>query len=724
MKNIAYLCKVALCIVLPVLMLSSCEKNENKVSESDNQIETSETETSESSLSENEDGFVSGINYSGYKRPEVVSDKNYLPTEPVAEAEEGKIIYTVNSSKAGRIEGWKSQDANEASREVTAVAKDGYKFIKWSDGVTDATRSGDTEEGVYTAIFDYEVLDMPIIVINTDSGKSITSKDEYVSASFSVLGCEKKYEINSLAAEIRGRGNNSWGYPKKSYKFKLSVKSKLLGLGDGKEKVWVLLANQCDQSLQRNHIAFEYARSIGGIAWEPASTSVEVYLNGEYQGVYLLAEDIRVSKNRIDISEDNIDELDKGYLLELSNYASGEVAYAANRSYMIHSDLSEDKDIKQQQRKYISKYVNNAYIALLEGSYEEAAEYIDIDSLLATYLVEELVKNLDSQWDSFYLYKDTGTKLYFGPIWDFDLSLGNANEGEELYTDIYVGSGRGSGGGSGTWFAVAMSQEWFRQLVQDKWNEMYDRLSEMPKYIIDEAELGFRSYERNFEKWEIFGTVQNRETHYITSLKNYTEHYQYLAQWLTNRLEWLNEAFNDAEFVSEGKGTLAYSNSGHDDDSQNSFGNKDTEKLNIKYDSLAENVSRSSVSGPDGFNGEGVENLFDNDKQSKYCIDPNGDIEVTFKTKKDIEIKAYLLRTANDTHEYAERNPDSWIFYGSTDGETWIEITSVDNGEDKMAAENFMWYGFEVDSPGAYKYYKFVFKNQGIFQLSEIRLLG
>ena len=109
----------------------------------------------------------------------------------------------------------------------------------------------------------------------------------------------------------------------------------------------MLIANQCDQSLQRNHVSFEYGRAVGGIAWEPASTSVEVYLNGEYQGVYLLAEDIRVSKNRVNITDDKPDEIDTGYLLELSNYASGDVIYAANRSYMIHSDLSEDSSIKR-----------------------------------------------------------------------------------------------------------------------------------------------------------------------------------------------------------------------------------------------------------------------------------------------------------------------------------------------------------------------------------------
>lgn len=718
---------LSVCFAALVLLLSSCDSTDKDPSNSETTPESTPTVETEAE-SESGTSFYSGMNYSGYKRPTVKTDKQYLPTEPLAEAEEGKIIYTVNSKSAGRVEGWKTQDAGKESNVVEAVAKLGYKFVKWSDGVTTATRSGDTAEGVYTAIFDYDILDMPIISINTYDGEAITSKEEYKCATFSLIGCANKYEINSLPTEIRGRGNNSWSYPKKSYKFKLSEKSNLLGIGEGKEKVWVLIANQCDQSLQRNHVSFEYGRAVGGIAWEPASTSVEVYLNGEYQGVYLLAEDIRVSKNRVNITDDKPDEIDTGYLLELSNYASGDVIYAANRSYMIHSDLSEDSSIKREQRKFISDYVDEAYAALASGSYEEAEKYIDIDSLLATYLVEELVKNLDSQWDSFYLYKDTGTKLYFGPIWDFDLALGNANEGEELYTDIFVGNGRGSGGSMGTWFAVAMMQEWFRQLVQNRWNEIYSSISEMPKYILDEGELGLRSYERNFEKWKIFGTVQNRETEYITRLSTYTEHYEYLAEWLTNRLEWLNGAFNDEGFVSEGKGTLlemmrAWNGEG-DENRRNNYGNKDTEKLTIKYDSMADYVNTNSVEGPDGFDGEGVRNLFDGDKRTKYCIEPSGDIVVTFKLKKAAEVKAYLLRTANDTKDYPDRNPDSWTFYASEDGEEWTEITHVDNGEESMGAENYMWYGFSIDSPGKYKFYKMVFEISGTMQLSEIRLLG
>lgn len=729
-----------LCVLSAACFLASCQSGETDVQQEETQSQSVLTETdintventpvSENTSVEEKLTFVSGTSFAGMRRPYVVTDQQYLPETPVDGGQTGKIVYSVNDEDAGEIAGVKVQNADGSTTVVEAIPELGYKFVKWSDGETDAKRSGDSVEGVYTAIFDYDVLDMPIIVINTDDGEQITSKTDYKNATMSLLGCSENFQLNEVNLEIRGRGNNSWSYPKKSYKFKLETKENLFDMANGKERVWVLLANQCDQSLQRNHVAFELGRYFEGIAWEPASTSVEVYLNGEYVGVYLLAEDIKISNDRVDITDTNVDEIDTGYLLELSNYATGEVIDAANRNYMVHNDLSADSDIKRQQKRYIQGYVNDCYEILSTGTMEECAELIDIDSLVAVYLVEEITKNLDSQWDSFYLHKDAGGKLVFGPIWDFDLSLGNADEGAEEYTDIFVGNGQGSGGGFNTWFAVASTRDWFRQLVVDKWVEIYDSISLIPQHIIDEAELGLRSYNRNFEKWTIFGTKQNRETRYITRLQNYEEHYTYLAEWATNRIEWLNEAFMNDTFVTEGTGIVMMQwlnqNGGWGGGgNQNSrYGNDATEKIASTYDSLALYIRQNTVTGPDGFPGEGAKNLFDDNKDTKYCLVVDGEATVTVNLGRAKALEAYMFRTGNDTQENPERNPNAWTIYGSNDNENWEVIHEVTDGEEQLEPKNHIWYGFEIENPKEYKYYKIVFKENGTMQLSEIRFLG
>lgn len=722
-----------LCAVFTTCMVSSCTSNTTVITSPtgiqipgdlslmENQTETVETEEV---AGEKTIEFISGTYFSGGQRPEVVSDsKQYLDEAPVDAPVEGKIVYSINNENAGEIVGNTVQEAGGSTTEVRAVAKLGYKFVKWSDGYTKTKRSGDSAEGLYTAIFDYDILGMPIVTINTKNGRAITSKENYTDATYSILGCSEEYEITSETLEIRGRGNNSWGYPKKSYKLKLTKKDNLLGIADGKERVWCLLANQCDQSLQRNHIAFELGRYFNAIAWEPASTSVEVYMNGEYAGVYLLVEDIQILKNRVDVDDKHRNEVDTGYLLELSNYASGEVIYAANRSYMIHNDLSTDRDIKREQKAFIQNYINECYKALEKGDKKKCEELIDLDSLVATYLVEEITKNLDSQWDSFNVHKDAGGKLVFGPIWDFDLSLGNADEGAEKYTDIYVGNGQGSGGGFNTWFAVATMHDWFREMVQEKWLEVYDSISLMPKFIVDEAELGLDSYRRNFDKWKILGTRQNRETDNITRLRTYTAHYTYLAEWMTNRIEWLNDAFTSDSFVKDGSGIymaqlIKMSNS--------SYGNDSTKEIHDDYESLNDFIYKDSINGPDGFGNEGAENLFDDQRDTKYCINnDNKDITVTFRLMKAQTVDAYLFRTANDTAENPGRNPDSWTIYGSNDNKEWTVISEISDGKDQMGEYNFMWYGFEIENPAEYKFYKIVFKNKdGIMQLSDIRLMS
>ena len=136
-------------------------------------------------------------------------------------------------------------------------------------------------------------------------------------------------------------------------------------------------------------------------------------------------------------------------------------------------------------------------------------------------------------------------------------------------------------------------------------------------------------------------------------------------------------------------------------------------------------VKANSADGPDGFPGEGVRNLFDQDKGSKYCIDMHGEIEVTFEFKRAHTIEAYMFRTGNDTADYPDRNPDSWALYGrSNKTDEWTLIHEVADGEDQMGPTNQLWYGFEVENPTEYKYYKFVFHNNGTMQLSEIQFLG
>lgn len=489
-----------------------------------------------------------------------------IPETEVKKNSDGttRLIYLSNNESGGYISGQTSQVIipSRNTSAVTAEPLPGYKFLQWSDGSKEARREGDTSTDgsttTYYAVFAPEALEMPMIFLTTETGEDVTSKEEYIGGSISVANCANGYILNDLEMEIRGRGNFSWSLDKKSYRIKLSEQQQLLGLGDGRNRNWVLLANHCDQSLLRNYIAYTVSGKMSGIDYAPECMNVEVYLNGKYNGVYLLCEPITINKNRVNISEEVESGTDIGYLVQLSEYSEEPRFRINDRVYEIKNDLSSDPATANAQQDYILNYMYTCWNAVASGDRATIEQYIDIESAVDTYIVEELVKNIDVGWDSFYFYKDVGGKLFFGPIWDFDLAMGNANEGTETYTELLAAQSRMDQ--SNPWYAKLMQCDWFRQLVAERWqsDEVQGIVKHLPDLVTASAQEDYNSYLRNFEVWDIFGQVINRESPTVTALANYDEHYQYLAEWVRCRINWLNDFIgSDAYFSGDNIGPSA-----------------------------------------------------------------------------------------------------------------------------------------------------------------------
>lgn len=484
------------------------------------------------------------------------------PDTEITDSPDGstKILYAVSLQNAGDFMGETEQtlSGSQGSSAVTVNPWVGYEFVRWSDGNTSPTRSGDKgEKGKTTVIYAILApvyLEMPVIHLTTETGWDVTSKEEYVGGTISITNCAEELAITDRAMEIRGRGNNSWSYDKKSYHIKLNTKANLLGIGADDGKHWNLIANHCDQSLLRNYTALHFAAMMSGIAYSPACTNVEVYINGQYNGVYLLCEAIKVDDDRVAVSEDVESGTDIGYLLQLTNYAEEPLFHAGGRSYEIKSDLSSDEWLAWEQTMFIQDYVAQCYDAVESGDRERIEALMDLDSIIDTYIVEETVKNLDVGWDSFYLYKDAGGKLCLGPVWDFDLSLGNANEGCETFVDLYAA--QNLKGQSNPWFYNLMAYHWFRELVAERWasEEVQKIVTSLDDMIEEQATIYNSSFCRNFEEWQIFGQCMNREPREITRLKTYNQHYQYLITWLNSRIDWMN-SFIGGDRYKEGYNT-------------------------------------------------------------------------------------------------------------------------------------------------------------------------
>ncbi|MBE6648322.1 MAG: hypothetical protein E7614_02235 [Ruminococcaceae bacterium] len=497
-----------------ILLLASCNGNEGSFESEYVSEESVESEASEEEIS--------------FEAPDQsLADNGFIDLSFVA-------------NEGGYVSGSLKQvlEQGELSKTVTAIPNLCYRFKEWSDGVTEATRSGESfsEDTVLTAVFEYSGL--PEIHIEY---KKWINKRYPISASFTVKNASGIYEFESATGQIQGRGNSTWNHAKKPYKIKFDEKVNLLGIGSNAKKDWVLLANHGDQSLFRNYLAYNIAHK-AGIGYK--ATLVEVYLNGKYNGVYMLTGKVEESRLGVDATKEK-----GGFIIELDDYYSGKenVDYlkVGAEYYSLKSDY-----IDSEHMKTIKQCIIDINSAIATKDKDQICALIDIDSCIDMYLLQEYTKNTDVGWSSFYMYKrDEGDKLRFGPAWDFDIAMGNDYRLDKgSYENIYVG--RYSGFTQQNWWFIYLCRmEWFRELALERWNTVFygyveDTLDELKDY----AEINWEELENNFVRWNIFGKRVNCEPTQIINLRSYLEHYRYFIAWTELRLEWLDNCYNDIDF--------------------------------------------------------------------------------------------------------------------------------------------------------------------------------
>ncbi len=387
---------------------------------------------------------------------------------------------------------------------------------------------------------------MPTFVINTEGSAPIVSKEEYLGATITVNSTEEAYNIKNADIEIRGRGNYTWtSTAKKSYRIKFAEKVNLLGQGGGPARSWTLLAVHCDQSLLRTAAALTLASKMPGISYSSSVRFVRLLLNGEYMGVYQVSEQMQVQEYRVNIDDTITEGKEIGFLVELDKRASDVPIYDGfGNSYELKSEY-----YSAEQLRYISDCLWTAFEAITTGDKDYISEYIDLESVVDAYIVEELFKNLDVGWGSFYMYQDVGDKLHFGPLWDFDLSAGNADpdNGDQNFSKpqyIYVGDTTCNYQQSHSWFKILCEFDWFNDMIKERWFALSDIINEVPSYVRRVAALYSSEFDENFVRWPIFGSKINREPVQVRALRSHDAHAEYLAWWLEQRISWLNNYYN------------------------------------------------------------------------------------------------------------------------------------------------------------------------------------
>lgn len=397
--------------------------------------------------------------------------------------------------------------------------------------------------------------ELPVIYITTAGGVPVLNTEDYVNATVTVLAANGE-QLLQAPTEVRGRGNTTWGMPKKPYRLKLNQAASMLGMPA--ERDWNLLANYADKSLARNKLAMELGEELG-FSYTPRSVFAEMYFNGEYQGVYQVFEHVKVGPNRV-----NIEKLDRrtdsdpsiitgGHFLEIDHRFDEDVCWLTSMNVPICSkDPEYDADDaatpghpSNLQFNYIRDYVNAAE-ASLSARNNSYVDYFDVDSTVNFYLLNELLKTNDAQINSYvegsdrftssvFLHKQRGGKLTFGPLWDFDIAAGNINyNGNDDPEGWWIRNGE--------WHRLLFNNTDFGERVHARWctlvrNGTIAGLDERVDGIA--AGMDRDAVDRNFERWDILGTYVWPNS-YVG--ETYDDEVDYLKDWMTRRANWMNNA--------------------------------------------------------------------------------------------------------------------------------------------------------------------------------------
>jgi len=406
---------------------------------------------------------------------------------------------------------------------------------------------------------------LPLVVITTN-GQTIPDSPKII-ANMGIIwnGPGKRNSLNDPMNDYNGkigieiRGSSSQMFPKKSYGFEtrsgdgLELDVSLLGMPE--ENDWILYAPYTDKSMIRDVLSYTLYASLGN--YSPRCRYVELILNGNYDGVYVLMEKIKRDKGRVDIAKlttiDNTGEnLTGGYIIKIDKTtgSGGEGWYSYYTNILGNTyyqyDYPKQDVITEAQRTYIQTYVNGMEKALYSEKYSGTGSYHDFlndSSCIDFMIINELAKNVDGYRLSSYLYKDKNRVMKTGPIWDFNLTYGNAN-----YVNGWITTGfeyqvnlGGDYWQNPFWWNKLMRDQAYVNSLKKRWATL--RLKELSSqrisFVVDSlTSLISEAEVRNYVRWPILGTYV-WPNYYIGP--TYSSEITWMKDWITKRLAFLDQ---------------------------------------------------------------------------------------------------------------------------------------------------------------------------------------
>ena len=463
----------------------------------------------------------------------------------------------------------------------------GKTKVSFTEDFTITVVAEDGSTADYNITFNCPQINTELPVLHMKPDYLISSKDNYVDTYIQLYdktpestgeGWWDSAEKGKI--EMRGRGNSTWGLPKKPFRMKFTEKFSPIGLNHAKEKSWVILAQDMDKSLLRTHLAFEYSRILFNAAdnyhhekavlFTPCSRFINVYLtgdyydsstgrtrymDGEYLGVYQMSDQVQRADGRIAVDKlkasdgDDPEKITGGYVIEADLHEGN---HYTSKGIKLTYKYPEDDDFDQAQYDYITDFINKAEAALYGSNYKDPEngwrKYFDEKTLADFIIVKEFVGDLDG-YTSTYMYKRRGyDKLFFGPIWDCDKGWNNDKrvphyeyqplESLMIYAGFWMPPYVNN-----DWFHRLWTDETFRAFVAKRWADKKEELKAVTSKVLAEVPADMaKAIEANFEVWPFYYQYSGEAN---MPAKDYPSEIQRIAKLSSEREALLDRLFNE-----------------------------------------------------------------------------------------------------------------------------------------------------------------------------------
>lgn len=415
------------------------------------------------------------------------------------------------------------------------------------------------------------ILGPPLPLMKIQTGNQNIVDEPKIPGSLQIFQEELLIEEHLIGIEIRG--SSSQMFDKKSYGFETwdemgeDLNASLGGFPE--EEDWILYGPYSDKSLVRNVLIYELSNNLGQYASKTKFYELEI--NEVFQGTYVLMEKIKRDKNRVDISKNKIEDISGGYIIKIdkptgdgdwyneniafsSQYnTTGVLVDTGNVNFLYEYPKADD--ISEEQKKYIQDYIHLFETTLISEGFKSIEngyrQFIDLDSFIDFFILNEFSKNPDGFRLSTYLHKEKGGKLKMGPIWDFNLAFGNVNycDGDSPYGWAHRFNDICSGDNWQVpfWWNRFLDDPEYVGLLKERWailrseilssDTVSSRLRELQENL-----KGSSAIDKNFGKWLILGK-------YIWPNKfigdSYDSEINYLEEWISERFNWLDQNINE-----------------------------------------------------------------------------------------------------------------------------------------------------------------------------------